>query len=318
MQTTHSLVLFEPRSQDGVPRIHKDTCPTLNTAQGGQRQPCVALPLKQQPFCKSSRPSFKGDSETYIDCKVANTLNTFDVGDKRANELIVEKLPVYCVQGNCIDRSDTAGCNGKGWREGTSFTLNTIDRPAVCFSQKAYDKYKEEQVSTTLTASGGCYGGGSETLLIDKEKCICLKDDVTPHENTNGIAFTLAARDYKGPHVICAPTERKYIVRRLTPTECARLQGFADGWGIPDYKEDFTDEEYLFWLEVRNTYADVNGRKVKEYTKPQMVTWYNKLHSDSSEYKMWGNGIALPPTLYCMQGICDVMGFTPLNYHIPN
>lgn len=39
---------------------------------------------------------------------------------------------IFCLQGNVIDRADTAGCNGKGWREDTSYTLNTIDRPAVC------------------------------------------------------------------------------------------------------------------------------------------------------------------------------------------
>ena len=37
----------------------------------------------------------------------------------------------YCIQGNCIDRADTAGCNGKGWTEDVSYTLNTVDRPAV-------------------------------------------------------------------------------------------------------------------------------------------------------------------------------------------
>ena len=46
---------------------------------------------------------------------------------------------------------------------------------------------------------------------------------------------------------------------------------------------------------------------MKDYTKDQMLTWYNKLHSDSAEYKMWGNGIALPPTLYVMQGIADAL-----------
>lgn len=39
---------------------------------------------------------------------------------------------IFCLQGNGIDRADTAGCNGKGWREDISYTLNTIDRPAVC------------------------------------------------------------------------------------------------------------------------------------------------------------------------------------------
>ena len=43
---------------------------------------------------------------------------------------------VYCLQGNGIDRADTAGCNGKGWREDQSYTLNTIDRPAVCTYQQ--------------------------------------------------------------------------------------------------------------------------------------------------------------------------------------
>lgn len=39
---------------------------------------------------------------------------------------------VFCLQGNGIDRADTAGCNGKGWKADESYTLNTIDRPAVC------------------------------------------------------------------------------------------------------------------------------------------------------------------------------------------
>ena len=97
----------------------------------------------------------------------------------------------------------------------------------------------------------------------------------------------------------------QYIVRRLTPTECARLQGFPDTWGCPDKKTEFTAAEYLFWMDVRNTHAAINGKTVKEYTKAQMLTWYNKLHTDSAEYKMWGNGIALPPALYVMQGIAE-------------
>lgn len=99
------------------------------------------------------------------------------------------------------------------------------------------------------------------------------------------------------------PIVLDYIVRRLTPTECARLQGFPSKWGFLDTKEDFTEEEYKFWLEIRNTYAKINGKAEKDYTKAQILIWYNKLHTDSAEYKMWGNGIALPNALYVMQGI---------------
>ena len=99
----------------------------------------------------------------------------------------------------------------------------------------------------------------------------------------------------------------RYIVRRLTPTECARLQGFPDDWGHPDIKDDLSDEECAFWQEARNTHAAINGKAAKSYTKAQMLTWYNKLHTDGAEYKMWGNGIALPTALYVMQGIADAL-----------
>lgn len=172
------------------------------------------------------------------------------------------------ANGNGIDRADTAGCNGKGVCEDKCYTLNTIDRHAVCFPQQAYNKFIQEDIGATLKASGGTYGGGSENLVAEQS---------------------------------FSPI--RYIVRRLTPTECARLQGFPDLWGHLDKKESFTDEEYKFWLEVRNTYARINNKAVKDYTKAQILTWYNKLHTDSAEYKMWGNGIALPNALYVMQGI---------------
>lgn len=174
---------------------------------------------------------------------------------------------VYCLQGNGIDRADTAGCNGKGWKEDTSYTLNTIDKPAVVCAQKSYTEFKDESTLSTLKATSGSYGGGSENIVV-----------------------------------------KKYIVRRLTPTECARLQGFPSWWGIVNPVENLTDEDYAFWLDVRNTYAEINGKATKEYTREQMLAWYNKLHSDSAEYKMWGNGIALPNALYVMQGIAEVVG----------
>jgi len=258
-----NYLLFEPRSQDGVPRIHEEIAPTLNTAQGGQRQPCVVL----TPFCKSARARSADDATTWKEGKVANTLNTFDQGETRANELVVEEKPVYCLQGNGIDRADTAGCNGKGWNDETCYTLNTIDRPAVAYGVDCRNMNENPELYPTLQAKPN---GGQSLNYSHAVRC-------------------------------------RYIVRRLTPTECARLQGFPDKWGHPDHKDEFTDEEYRFWLDVRNTHAEINGKAVKEYTKQQMLNWYNKLHTDSSEYKMWGNGIALPCALYVMQGIEDAL-----------
>lgn len=95
------------------------------------------------------------------------------------------------------------------------------------------------------------------------------------------------------------------VVRRLTPVECARLQGFPDWWGYIQQKEVFSDDEYIFWQEIRNTHASINGKNTKDYSKDAILKWYNKLHTDSSEYKMWGNGIALPTALYVMEGISE-------------
>lgn len=119
---------------------------------------------------------------------------------------------------------------------------------------------------------------------------------------------TLQAKSNGGFSLNCNQVVRvEYIVRRLIPKECARLQGFADWHGHLEQKTELTDAEYSFWLEVRNTHAALNNKTVKGYTKPQMLTWYNKLWTDGAEYKMWGNGIALPPAIYCMQGIAEVL-----------
>lgn len=141
-----------------------------------------------------------------------------------------------------------------------------------------------------------------QPIVFDKEVYNSGENATGGHYiSEGGAAPTLRGTGHAPGVCIC------YIVRRLTPIECARLQGFADQWGAIEQKHKFTEEEYQFWLEVRNTHAAINGKAVKDYTKKQMLTWYNKLHTDSAEYKMWGNGIALPPALYCMQGIKDAL-----------
>lgn len=100
-------------------------------------------------------------------------------------------------------------------------------------------------------------------------------------------------------------SKRKWIVRRLTPLECCRLQGCPDGWGVPAYKDGMPDDELAFWQCVRDTYAKVKGKSAKQYKLDAMLKWYNSLHTDSSEYKMWGNGIALPCAAFVLRGVAE-------------
>lgn len=104
---------------------------------------------------------------------------------------------------------------------------------------------------------------------------------------------------------------RKYIVRRLTPLECCRLQGFPDGWGVPDHKDRLSDEELVFWQRVRDTSASIVGKQPKKYSEEALTKWYNGLHTDSAEYKMWGNGIALPCAAFVLEGVAEKLGIKP-------
>ena len=67
------------------------------------------------------------------------------------------------------------------------------------------------------------------------------------------------ARDYKDPPVV-NETEPEYIVRRLTPTECARLQGFPDWWCAGLGTDEPTEDEIEFWTEVFETHRSVMGK----------------------------------------------------------
>jgi site-specific DNA-cytosine methylase len=97
------------------------------------------------------------------------------------------------------------------------------------------------------------------------------------------------------------------MVRRLTPTECARLQGFPDWWAELPAISDMSDEAFDFWQEVRRTHAKINGKAYKPIKKKaQTVKWYNNLHTDSAEYKMWGNGVALPVVRIPLHGMAQL------------
>lgn len=80
-----------------------------------------------------------------------------DQGGQQISVRTDGKSPTLMAEahGNGIDRADTAGCNGKGVCEDKCYTLNRIDRHAVCFPQQAYNKFIQEDIGATLKASGG-------------------------------------------------------------------------------------------------------------------------------------------------------------------
>lgn len=171
---------------------------------------------------------------------------------------------IFCLQGDGIDRADTAGCNGKGWRENTCYTLNTIDRPAVCAgfklgnSEQARSIGYQEELSPTLNAE--CGGNKPAVVALDMtHACDVIRECGQIVPSAAEVASSCKQRDFKDSTDLVIT---HMVVRRLTPMECERLQGFPDRW--TDIGE-WTDEK---------------GKKHKD--------------ADSPRYKALGNSIALP------------------------
>ncbi len=170
----------------------------------------------------------------------------FGGGDKAAG--------TYCLAGNMIDRESRQ--NGTGIKSDIAFTLTAIDRHAIC-ALKTYNccGWGNGLTVTTLT--------GSQERVADCTAIICA-----------GFDYCMAAKAGNiGYQAECAPTIRTgnkmavvahTTVRRFTPLECERLQGFPDGW---------TDI---------GAWVDSKGKLHKE-------------SSDAARYKALGNSIALPP-----------------------
>lgn len=237
-----------------------------------------------------------------------------DLGEKSA-ALAAElgmKQQTFVLQGNMIGRKDENGPQGDGVNEDVCFTLDATDRHAVCAPESVY-------AMTT-----GSY------MQVEKEVAPTLmardyKDPTTiaptPHLN-EGVMGTVATGAHPSgfngqdafndrlvidnPEV--QPTPVTYTVRRLTPTECARLQGFPDWWCRDLGTENPTEEELTFWADVFETHRRIVTQAKKQKTEKQLRKWLADPYSDAAEYKLWGNGVALPCVYFVLAGIAWCAG----------
>lgn len=196
-----------------------------------------------------------------------------------------DQMQTFVLQGSMIGRSEENGPQGDGINEDVSFTLDATDRHAVCAPETSHqeDHTPDDGVYAMTTGS---------YMQVEKE--------VSP---------TLMARDFKDPTSIApVPQEVSYTVRRLTPTECARLQGFPDDWCHDLGTADPTEEEIAFWTDVFETYRRLVTHTKKPKTEKQIRKWLADPYSDAAEYKLWGNGISLPIPYFVLSGIVWVSG----------
>jgi DNA (cytosine-5)-methyltransferase 1 len=291
---TVPAAVYENHSQDTRYTELHGIAPTVSSTYGtgGNNQPFVV----EDTRCFDVRFTSDGTKNARHNCYETDTSRTIDTGGNSPDSN-QGGVAVVAVQGSMIGRADKNGPQGSGINEDVSFTLNATDRHAVAFSQDSYTKYSENDKCGALRATGGMYGGGSETLVYSTSK------NSYHTEAEENLANTLVASDYKDPPTVNSP---EYIVRRLTPTECARLQGFPDWWCADLGTDEPTDEELRFWKEVFETHRKIIGSAVKPKSEKQIRTWLKNPHSDSAEYKLWGNGVALPCVYFVLAGIAWV------------
>ena len=161
----------------------------------------------------------------------------------------------------------------------------------------------ECDVSRTIDTSGNTPTRNQGGVAIVEDIYTMSKNSHFTKADKN-ISSSLVATDYKDPPVV-----NQKLVRRLTPKECGRLQGFPDYWCDNLEIENLTDEDLAFWREVFDKDAEIKGLKKKK-TDKQILKWLKNPHTDSAEYKMWGNGIALPCAVYIFKRLINTANKT--------
>ena len=248
-------------------------------------------------ICSKDSNAMKSDNPNSGFYK-ADTTRTLDAngGNPSCNQ---GGMAVVALEGNGA-RPSYQGCGYS--EEDVSFTLNATEQHGVAYGldRAAYNQGQnakfapciESEVEPPMVARGP--GAVAHPVYSTSKSYYHTQAE-------EDIVNTLVATDYKDPPTVTE--EPYYTVRRLTPTECARLQGFPDWWCSALGTDEPSEEDIAFWRDVFETHRAVTGSASKPKTDAQLVKWLKDPHTDSAEYKLWGNGVALPCVYFVLSGI---------------
>ena len=202
----------------GVMSCSEDVAGTLRAQEHGH-QPLV-MGLRQEEKTRMVIELFENhgiDARYTGPHKVSPTLtNRGGTGGNNLPLALQVREPI-CISGNAIDRQPQNGGNGLGCQEGIAYTLTATDHHAV-FSRQRVDVFKDDDVASTESAR----------QHKDATDLVCQP----AYQETVG---ALTSSDRKGPNSQYVGQDKLIVdgpllIRRLTPLECERLQGFPDFW----------------------------------------------------------------------------------------
>lgn len=217
----------------------------------------------------------------------------------------------------------------------------SADRSNAMLSDNPHSGIYEAATSRTLDCNGGspaCNQGGMMVVEAMQKPSYCIQGSMIGRRDENGpqgdginrdVSFTLntidrhavyavttgeftavgqeqtpplMARDWKDPPVVGKPCE-EYLVRRLTPDECCRLQGYPDGWCKDLETPDPSEADIRFWTEVFREWDTINGKPDRIRSRNAILKWLTAPNSDAAEYKAYGNSVAVPCVFFVLAGI---------------
>ena len=273
---TVPAAVFENHSADTRYTGPLEVSPTVSATYGtgGNNQPFV-VESKAFAICSKESNAMKSDNPDsgFYETDTARTIDTSNQSPvkNQGGIAIVENIKNYDV---------------KITSEGTKNAR-----------QNVYETETSRTIDTGKNSPDSNQGGVA---------VVALQGSMIGRKDENG----LVESDYKDPPVINDNNGVKYIVRRLTPKECAKLMGFSPNWCSNLETENPTAEDIVYWREIFNEYNRAIGKNTKPKSDNQIIKWLKNPHSDSAEYAMWGNGVVLTCVCFVLSGIVYYNDYT--------
>ena len=286
----HPPCVFESHAQDARYNGPLDVAPTVSHTYGagGNNQPLVTRYWDGGEVAGTLTANNAGGNQRMPDKDNFNAVvSTVDVrltseGTKNARHNIYETDVSRCL--------DTGGVTPDRNQGG----LAIVEKTAFAMTTGGYTQVEQEKSPTLMSRdykdpAAVCCGIGRDVFNAGSNAKFApsIDEELQP---------PMTAR---GPGAV----QQGYAVRRLTPRECAKLQGFDPNWCADLGTENPTEEEMQFWRDVFETHRKVVGTAKKPKTDKQIRKWLANPHTDGAEYRMWGNGVSLPVVYYILYGI---------------
>lgn len=275
---------------------------TARMGTGGNTVPLVfGISSDQSHAMLSENPHagiYEADTSRTLDCSGGSP------ACNQGGMLVVapSEKPCYCIQGSMIGRKEQNGPQGDGVNREVAFTLDTVDRHAVYAMTTGSFTQLDEEKSPPLMARDykdpPVVGKDEPAYALDRA-CFSAGENAQYSMNVGEEkAPTLVA---EGPGAVAAPAA--YLVRRLTPGECCRLQGYPDGWCENLESPAPSNQETDRWEAIFEEWRTAMGGRTKPKTRRQIIRWLQNPHTDSAEFMAYGNSVAVPCVFFVLAGI---------------